>query len=657
MSFMFRAQLCSLALSLIVVCPAAPQSQSSSSIPDSHQSPAESAARAVVEKYFALYAAKDLDGMMILWSQQSPDLESRKQAMRKLFTDYDKIEVKSLVIRIVTIEGEKAKLRVDIEVNGVETKTGKPAAGFGLSKQVMECVKENGGWRVWREESAFDNLAAALAAAATEKERDALLADEKDLWSAELCSALKALGAREGSRGVYAKAIDIFHIERSVAEKIGAQSSLAEALYYIGAAHFFQDNYELAMEYLQKSLRLAEAIQHKNIIANALNSIGTVYQNQGHFNLAIESYRKSLEVAQIEGDKTSMARALGSLGNIYNTQSNYRSAAEFYQKSLAYYQEAGGNAGKAGEARILTSLGSIQSYQGNLDLALKFYRESLSLKEKVGRSDEQARTLEAIGDIYLLKGSYNLAEEFYRKSLALFEAADVKGGIASSYATLGDLYLAQGNHSLALEYFQKSLEMSEAIGAKKDAGEALNRLAETYLIQGKPAQALESAEHATEIAEQLGGREMLWNACAQAGKAQLQLARPAQARQAFEKAISAIETMRMQASGGERETQGFLASKVEPYQEMIRLLIDQNRAGEALTYAERSKARTLLDALQSGKVDVRRNLTDVEQEEERKLKGEITSLNVQLTRATQINKPDAQRINEIKMRLEKARFS
>src|SRR5215468_4358130 len=98
MSFVFRAQLCSMALSLILVRPAAPQSQSSPSVPASPQSSAESPLRAVVEKYFALYAAKDLNGLMSLWSGQSPDLESRKQGMQKLFAGYEKIEVKSLAV-------------------------------------------------------------------------------------------------------------------------------------------------------------------------------------------------------------------------------------------------------------------------------------------------------------------------------------------------------------------------------------------------------------------------------------------------------------------------------------------------------------------------------------------------------------------------------
>jgi len=620
----------------------------------SPQSSDEAAVRAVVEKYYALYAAKDLDGLMSLCSIKSPDLESRKQAMQKLFADYEKIEMKSPVILRVTIEGQKARLRVDVEINAVEAKTGKPAAGSGLRKQLMECVREDGGWRVWREESAFENLAAALAAAATEKERDALLAGEKDLWSVELRKALNNLGVYYGNRSLYPKAIDIFRIAQSVAEKIGDQTGLAQALHNIGLAYSRQDNYELALEHLQKSLSLCEAIKDKNRMANALNSIGIVYQDQGHFSLAIESYRKSLEMAKLQGDKIVIAAALGSIGNVYYDQNNYSSAAEFFQNSLAYYREAGS---KDGEARILNSLGAVQYQQGNLDLAVKFFQDSLSLKEKVGSPEEQARALNSLGNVYYVKGDYDLAEEYYRKSMALSEAADAKLEIALSYSNLGCVYLARGNHSLALEYFRKSLDLSEVIGAMKMAAESLDYLAEVRLLQGKPAQALEYTERAAEIAEQLGSLETLWMACANAGKAYRQLTRPAQARQAFEKAIRVIETMRDQAVGGERETQGFLASRVSPYHEMIGLLIGQNQIGEALTYAERSKARTLLDVLQKGKVDIHRSLTDVEREQERKLKGEITSLNARLIRAIQADKPDAQRISEIKPQLEKARLN
>jgi CHAT domain-containing protein len=72
--------------------------------------------------------------------------------------------------------------------------------------------------------------------------------------------------------------------------------------------------------------------------------------------------------------------------------------------------------------------------------------------------------------------------------------------------------------------------------------------------------------------------------------------------------------------------------------------------------AERAKARVLLDELQQGRANVQKAMTEEEQERERRLKTELTQLNTQLTNATQSDKPDSERISEIKLRLEKARL-
>src|SRR5258708_7231896 len=71
--------------------------------------------KAVAERLFAAYAKKDLDGFMALWSAKSPDLAPRRQTMQQVFAATDKIEVKSLAIRKVVVEGDTAKVRVAVE--------------------------------------------------------------------------------------------------------------------------------------------------------------------------------------------------------------------------------------------------------------------------------------------------------------------------------------------------------------------------------------------------------------------------------------------------------------------------------------------------------------------------------------------------------------
>jgi CHAT domain-containing protein len=64
-----------------------------------------------------------------------------------------------------------------------------------------------------------------------------------------------------------------------------------------------------------------------------------------------------------------------------------------------------------------------------------------------------------------------------------------------------------------------------------------------------------------------------------------------------------------------------------------------------------------LDVLRQGRINIQKAMTPTEQEQERRLKVELTQLNAQLTYATDSDKPDAQRTNELKPRLEKARLN
>ena len=123
----------------------------------------EAALRVLVEEFYASYTKQDLDGFLRLWSAKAPELAPRREIMQKLFVDNEKIEVKGLVIRQMAVEGEKAKLRVELEMNAIEIKTGKPAASLGKMIRALEGVKEEGAWKVWREAPAEEDLANALA--------------------------------------------------------------------------------------------------------------------------------------------------------------------------------------------------------------------------------------------------------------------------------------------------------------------------------------------------------------------------------------------------------------------------------------------------------------------------------------------------------------
>jgi CHAT domain-containing protein/Tfp pilus assembly protein PilF len=614
MPFKFDGRLRSLALSLCLVNSVLAQSQSASSGSGASQSSAESDMRAVAEKYFASYGAKDLDGLMSLWSGKSPDYASLKQNLQRQFSTEDS-SFRDLVFSRVSVEGERASLRT------IATRTSANLKGDRKREQRIArnfaFVREGGQWRVWRCAPAEDDLAEALAGAKTESERERLLNEEKDLGPSEIATALSRLGDRLYAQGNFSQALVVYSQKRSVAERAGDRRGLASALDQIGSAHHAMGDYALALEFYEKSLEIREALGDKAGVAATQNSIGRIYSILGAYTRALERYQKSLEISQALGIKAKIANALNNIGVVHRLQGDYAQALEFYRKSLA-------------------------------------------IKEELGDKAAIASTLNNLGTVYRRQGQYALAVEHFQKSLALCEAIGYKPGVAMTLNNIGFVHLIRGEYAEAEARLQKSLAVGEAIGDKSGIATTLGNLGKVSLKQGRYDQALEFAERAAALARQIGETEAVWKVRLTAGAAYLALNQPSRAQQAFEESIDAVESLRAQIAGGEQEQQRFFESRVSPYHAMVELLVARGEAAAALTFAERAKARALLDVLQQGRVSVQKTMTEEEREQERLLKSELTRINLRLASASQSNgsgAPDADRLREYGAQLGKARLN
>src|SRR5262249_54637781 len=275
MSLVFRVSLYALALSLSLKSPVFSQVQSSSAALNSSQSPAETAVHMLVEKYYAFYAAKDLDGLMGLWNRQSPNYPSRR-ALEKQFEAKDATVGRPAISRL-KIEDKRASLRLLMEM----TQPGKQNKSPLREVRSLTLICDADGWKLWGDASFFEELAAALAKTAIEEERAKLLAKENESECEELLNALNRLGAQKRTEGDYAQALALAQIALQIAERLGDPNGKAEALYNQGNVHLNQGNFEQSLTRLQESLRLFEASDRKDRVAAVLNDIAFVNRMQG----------------------------------------------------------------------------------------------------------------------------------------------------------------------------------------------------------------------------------------------------------------------------------------------------------------------------------------------------------------------------------------
>ncbi len=691
MSSVFRVSSLSLTLSLSLICAVFSQAQEPSSAPaQAARSTAESDLRALVEKYFALYAVKDLDGLMSLWSEKSPDYASFKKNLQGQFATED-YSFSLPVISRLKVEGERADLRAAVNLTTVKLKSREKrerriARNFAL-------VSEDGKWKIRRSAPAEDDLAEALAKAKTEAERAGLLADEKELAPAALERALSNKGNDLYAEEDFSTALALHQLAQGFAEQTGDRFAIARTLNNIGTVLTAQGDYAAALARFQKSLALLESLDNKAGVTIALNNIGNINYRQGALTEALGYLRKSLAISEALGDNAGIARALINIGNILIEQGDSPQALEHYQKSLTLFEalrdndgiadnllnigniyydlsnyaraleyfrkslklsEANGN--RQAVADTLNSIGDIYLSQENDAQALDYFRKSLALSETLGHKEGMAVTLDNIGFIYDRQGAYAQALDYLQKSLALREEMGGKLGIARTLKNIGNVHYHKSDYARALECFRKSLALREAAGHKNGIAVSLSAIAKLHHQQGQHTLALEFAERAATLARQIGETEVLWRARLICGAEYLALQEPDKAREAYEEAISTVETLREGVAGGEGEQQRFFASRVSPYYAMADLLIAQSRPAEALIFAERAKSRVLLDVLRTGRVNVTKAMTAEEQEQESKLNSQLIALNTRISGETARPQPDQARLTELKTQLQKARL-
>lgn len=720
----------SLAISLALAVYCAGQVTSIPSVAISPQSSTDADFRSLTEKYVALYSSKEVEGLMKLWSEKSPDYALLKQRLAQKFLG-ESYSVSALELSRVKLEDDRATLRITFLLSTTDLKN--------LKKQEQKTswnfawVREEGHWKVWRSVPAEDDLAENLINAKAEAERTQLLAEEKDLVTPRLVVAVIDLGTRHKDHGKFPLALGAYRLAQSIAEQIGDQDGIASVYVGFGNVYEAQGNYSEALKFyersktireargdklgisrallgighvqanqgdyagaldsFQRSLQLSEDLDNKDGIARASGSIGSMHLRQGNYTDALEWYRKVLPIWESMGNRAGMINVLGNTGGVYRNLGNYSEALALYQRVLLLSQELGnksdvvaalnnigliyhslGNYANALEssqkaltlsealgeqlpiAISLNNIGRVYRAQGNYEQALEYYQRSLAMSEKLGSKTGTALVLNNIGLVHRQQGNYPLAVDALQKSLAIREAMGDKAGVASTLNSIGLTYYSQGNDADALAAFQKSLAKREEIHDRSGIAGTLSNIGDALQKKGDFAGALDAEMRAAKLAQEIGEVELLWKARFAEGVAHRSLKQPREARVAFEESIAASEALRANVIGGAEDQQRFFVSKVAPYHALVDLLVDDGQPAEALTFAERAKARVLLDVLQSGRINVTKAMTTQEQDRERELTGQLATLNSQVSRESARSQSDPTRLSALSDRLQKARL-
>ncbi|MGE0132547.1 MAG: CHAT domain-containing protein [Blastocatellales bacterium] len=483
----------------------------------------------------------------------------------------------------------------------------------------------------------------------------ALLKTKED--KTRLAQTLQETGQGHQLRGEINLASKFYERSHVLFEALGDKRLLALLLRQMGH-NYLNLSYPLALDYYRKSLALAETLQDKTLTAGLLQNIGGTHISQGSYQTALEYFRRSLALWEELGNRAAIAEAINNHGNLFNMQGNYALALQYYQTALARLEAPGNRSidDNHWTSIVLRNIGEVYANLGNDSLALEYLQRSLKLREAIGGNQAiKVHVLLSIGDVYQRRGKYEEALECYGKGVTVAEALGSLHHLPYALLSVGKLHLSRGDYDLALESLQRGLRLYEEAGLQLETVNALNLLAKVHYAKNDYAQAAHTAEQAANRARQAGRSKLLWQALATAGQARRALGQLRQARTDFDEAIATVEAMRGQVVGGEAERQQFFENKLTPYHAQIELLVADSHIDEALFYAERAKARTLLDVLHGGRANITKAMTAQEQQQEQSFSNELISLNAQVNAERQQPKSNQAHLTELSDRLQKVR--
>lgn len=426
--------------------------------------------------------------------------------------------------------------------------------------------------------------------------------------SRDFALSLIGLGNLSARRGDLTKQEDYLHQALSLEEKL-APADRATIFQGLGSACLQRGNPEKAEEYFHQALEIRQKLLPDSLaFAISLSEIGSLAANRGDPGQAEKYFSRALEIRQrLAPGSLSMAASLSDLGSIVQVRGNLAQAEKYFRRAFTIVQRLAPMS--LAVAGSLHRLGVVAWLRGDLAKAEEYLHRAVEIRQRLAPgSPELAQTLNWLGLVSSRRGDLDQAEEYEHQALDISEKLSPASLLdAEMLSNLGDIAKRREDLTHADNYYRQALAMqdklahdspAEAITMQKLGDLARKRKdlagAEKYLRQAlvirekKVPGSLSHAGALLALASVLRERHQMDPAA-----------------RLYAEAIRVLDSQMAHLGGTDDVRSAFRAEYESHYQDYIDLLISQKKPELAFDVVERSRARTLLELLESAQVDIR----------------------------------------------------
>jgi CHAT domain-containing protein len=393
--------------------------------------------------------------------------------------------------------------------------------------------------------------------------------------------------------------------------------------------------YYVSLEQYRRALELYEKADFPRGEGDTLGNIGGVYLMLGRFEEALEHYLRALAISEQLGSNVALSQDHGNVALCYLGLGQVDTALAHLDRAVWLATDAGMQQDYAYWMRVR---GNAWLLKGRYDLALEHHDSALAIYQQLGGKTESVEALHDMGRLYLLLGDSVSAEQQFRQAMDIAREIGLQRGITANLMALGDLARRQGKTETAAALYAEAAGRADEQGELVTKSLILLRLAAVHGEQQRLSEALAEIDEALQTAEASGAvglrveatlaraqllrlqhdhagalrgfdttlsmlaespdAEAAWQAHYGRGLALAANDQTKAAIASLHAAVGVIEDIRGHLRE-ERFKAGYVQDKYQVYIDLVRLQMQSGLDEQAFSTAERLRARSFIDLLES----------------------------------------------------------
>ena len=490
-------------------------------------------------------------------------------------------------------------------------------------------------------------------------------------------AALHYLGQAHRRLANYSEALSLHNQALLLATQSKNSMLRGQALIDLGDVYERKKELETAVKFYTEALQVLKSPADWQEAARALRQLGDVHVATGNFESAYKAYSQALVYAEKAGDMWHVAEFNDYIGFCHRRLGDYNMAIRFHRSALESAEKiASTEARQRARARSLNHLGLCTSKLAeedaaevnaklaadNYSLAIAYEEEALELAAKVQDRWRQGYILRALSLMHRERGALLKGQESFQdfqlslrradEALALGIGMKEKEwqGLALHDRALALVLLGLGQEGLSA--FQKALDLWEQMGDLQSAGYAHQFMARRFHEAGRRlAEAEASYDKAILAFEKIGDVESQGFTMLDKARVKALLGQKDNAAGLYDRGIAKLEIVRTKA-GFPEFRKAFMGKIYDRYEEAALFALRNNFNDRALLYVESMKARTFLDQLAEGRVEVEKGIDPGLRAKRDKLENDLSAETGKISEELRKPSPDSNALAAVSSKAE-----